>query len=51
MLQKKLVKGIKIFLRKRKRKNENTVGNDIKTSQKIQKKGWLSNGKIEPHQK
>ena len=51
MLQKKLVKGIKIFLRKRKRKNENIVGNDIKISPKIQKKCWLSNGKIEPHQK
>ena len=41
-LQKKLMKGIKIFLKKKKRKSSNMVMNDTKIYQKMKKKSLLS---------
>ena len=40
--QKKLLKDIKIFLRKKKKKSNNMVVNITKISQKIKKVSWLS---------
>ena len=37
-IQKNLFKGIKIFLKKKKGKNENMVANDIKVSEKMKNK-------------
>ena len=42
ILQKKLLKDIKIFLRKKKKKSNNMVVNVTKISQKIKKVSWLS---------
>ena len=42
ILQKKLLKDIKIFLRKKKKKSNNMVVNITKISQKIKKVSWLS---------
>ena len=42
ILQKKLLKDIKIFLRKKKKKSSNMVVNVTKISQKIKKVSWLS---------
>ena len=39
---KKLVKGTKIFLKKRKTKRNKMVPNDIKIFVKMKSKGWLS---------
>ena len=44
-LQKKLVKDITIFLKKKKKKSDNMVVNIIKISQKMIKINWLSIGK------
>ena len=41
-LQKKLVKDIKIFLKKKKKKSNNMVFNVIKIFQNMQKRGLLS---------
>ena len=41
-LQKKLLKDIKIFLKKKKKKSYNMVVNVTKISQKIKKVSWLS---------
>ena len=41
-LQKKLMKGIKIFLKKKKRKSSNIVMNNTKIYQKMKKKSLLS---------
>ena len=41
-LQKKLVKDIKIFLKKKKKRSNNVVVNFTKISQKIKKINWLS---------
>ena len=45
-LQKKLVKDIKIFLKKKKKKSDNMVVNVTKISQKIEKINWVSIEKI-----
>ena len=45
-LQKKLAKDIKIFLKKKKKKNSNMVVNVTKISQKMKNKGFLSIEKI-----
>ena len=42
ILQKKLLKDIKIFLRKKKKKSNNMAVNVTKISQKIKKVSWLS---------
>ena len=44
-LQKKLVKHIKIFLKKKKKKSDNMVANVTKISQKMKNKSLLSIGK------
>ena len=41
-IQKSLVKGIKISLKKKKTENENMVANNRKISQKLKSKNWLS---------
>ena len=41
-LQKRLVKNIKIFQRKKKKKSDNIVVNVIKISQKMKTKSWLN---------
>ena len=41
-LQKKLVKNIKIFLKKKKKKESNMIVNVTKISQKMKKINWLS---------
>ena len=41
-LQKKLVKDIKIFIKKEKKKSNNMVVNVTKISQKMKKINWLS---------
>ena len=41
-LQKKLVKNIKIFLKKKKKKSDNMVVNVKKISQKMKNLNWLS---------
>ena len=40
--QRKLVKVMKIFLTKKKQKNDNMLANYIKISQKVKSKSWLS---------
>ena len=40
-LQKKLVKDIKVFLKKKKKKSDNMVLKDTKNSQKMKNKNWL----------
>ena len=40
-LQKKFVKGIKIFLKKKKGKRNNMVVNDLKIYHKMKNKGWF----------
>ena len=40
--QKKLLKDIKIFPRKKKKKSDNMVVNDTKVSEKMKKINWLS---------
>ena len=41
-LQKRLVKNIKIFQRKKKKKSDNIVVNVAKISQKMKTKSWLN---------
>ena len=41
-LQKRLVKNIKIFQRKKKKKSDNIVVNVTKISQKMKTKSWLN---------
>ena len=41
-LQKKLLKDIKMFLKKKKKKSDNMVVNVTKISQKMEKVNWLS---------
>ena len=41
-LQKRLVKNIKIFQRKKKKKSDNIVVNITKISQKMKTKSWLN---------
>ena len=43
---KKIAKGIRIFLKKKKIKSGNMVADDIKISQKMKNKGYLSIEKI-----
>ena len=50
-LQKKLLKDIKIFLKKKKKKSNNMVKNVTKISQKIKKVNWLSVEKILQNEK
>ena len=50
-LQKKLLKDIKIFLKKKKKKSNNMVENVTKISQKIKKINWLSIEKILQNEK
>ena len=45
-LQKKLLKDIKVFLKKKKKKNDNMVVGNIKIYQKTENKSWLSIEKI-----
>ena len=45
-LQKKLVKDIKIFLKKEKKKSDNIVVKVTKNSQKMKKRNWLSIEKV-----
>ena len=40
-LQKKLVKDIKVFLKKKKKKSDNMVLKDTKNSQKMKNKNWM----------
>ena len=44
--QKKLMKDIKIFLKKKKKKSENMAVNVTKISQKMKKMNWFSTQKI-----
>ena len=41
-LQKMLLKNIKVFLKKKKKKSDNMVVNDTKIYQKMKNKSWLS---------
>ena len=41
-LQKKLLKDIKVFLEKKKKKSDNMVVNDTKIYQKMKTESWLS---------
>ena len=45
-LQKKLLKDIKVFLKKKKKKNDNMVVGNTKIYQKTENKSWLSIEKI-----
>ena len=50
-LQKKLLKDIKVFLEKKKKKSDNMVVNDTKIYQKMKTESWLSIEKNIYHEK